>query len=242
MLRRDVRVGGQWPSSRTPGSYESPPFRQIHYRLPGRPADVVDTLSHCCCKGQPGGCAGEAPFHEQLKSRMTMVSRMTLLLALGLTWSGLGCTPGQSLPVSVPPSPPPVQPPPVVVKQSHKAKRPPKAGIYVAWGEMREQNAEEKGVDPARKMDTYDEARQAYQQALKIDPKCLAAYSGLARIYMKLNHYDRALETYHQGLAKFPKEFSLWFDMGICHCRTKQWDQAVSSFKRALEMDPENLS
>src|SRR5260370_7152416 len=107
MLRRDVRVGGQWPSSRTPGSYESPPFRQIHYRLPGRPADVVDTLSHCCCKEQPGGCAGEAPFHEQLKSRRTRVSRMTLLLALGLPCTRLASTPCQLFPISSPPPPPP---------------------------------------------------------------------------------------------------------------------------------------
>ena len=105
---------------------------------------------------------------------------------------------------------------------------------------MLEHDAEEKGMDSSRQMQLYDEARQAYQQALKIDPKCLPAYLGLARVYMKLNNYDKALETYNQAGEKFPKEFSLWFDMGICHCRVKHWDLAVLSFKKALEMDPEN--
>jgi tetratricopeptide (TPR) repeat protein len=168
-----------------------------------------------------------------------MVSRMTLLLGFGLTCAGLGCVSNPSLPVA--PPPPKVQPTtPVVTKEILKTKRTPKATTFVAWGEMREHDAEEKGLDTSRQMELCDEARQVYQQALKIDPKCLPAYTGLARVYMKLNHYDRALEMYNQAAEKYPKDFSLWFDMGICHCRVKHWDLAVFSFKRALEMDPEN--
>jgi tetratricopeptide (TPR) repeat protein len=168
-----------------------------------------------------------------------MVSRMTLLLALSLSWCGLGCVQNPALPTAPPPQPKP-KPEPVVTKESPKAKRTPKASTYVAWGQMREQEAEDKDTNPSQKMDLYDDARQVYQTALKIDPKHLPAYSALARVYMKMNHYDKALETYKQAAEKFPKEFSLWLDLGMCYCRMKQWDPAVASFKKALEMDPEN--
>ena len=170
-----------------------------------------------------------------------MVSRISLLLALGISVAGSGCVQNPALPTAPPPQPKPkIQPQPVITNAAPKTKRPPKAVTYTAWAELRERDAEEKGVDPSRKMDFYDEARQAYQKALKTDAKYLPAYSGLARVYMKMNHYDRALEVYRQATEKFPKEFTLWFDMGMCQCRSKQWDQAATSFKKALEIDPEN--
>jgi len=167
-----------------------------------------------------------------------MVSRMTFVLALGITWTSLGCVQNPALPTV--PAPKPKPPEAVVVKERPKTKRPPKAATYVAGGEMLEHDAEEQGVDPSRQMNLYDEARQAYQKALKTDPRYLPAYTALARVYMKLNHYDKALETYNQAAEKFPREFSLWVEMGMCYCRTKQWDTAVMSFKKALESDPEN--
>jgi tetratricopeptide (TPR) repeat protein len=171
-----------------------------------------------------------------------MISRMTFLFALGLAWCGLGCVQNPSLPNAPPPNPQPkIQQEPVITKQAPKKKRPPKADTYIAWGSLCEQEAEDKDkIDPSRKMNLYDEARKAYQTAIKADPKCLAAYSKLAQVYMKMDHYDRALETYRQALDKCPKEFSLWLDMGMCYCRTKEWDLAVASFKKGLEKDPEN--
>ena len=168
-----------------------------------------------------------------------MVSRMTFVLVLGITWTGFGCVQNQTLPTAPAPKPK-IQPEPVVVRAKPRTKRSLQAVTFVAGGEMLEHDAEEKGVDPSRQMNLYDEARQAYQQALRIDPKHLPAYTALARVYMKMNHYDKALETYNQAAEKFPREFSLWVEMGMCYCRTKQWDLAVLSFKKALESDPEN--
>src|SRR5262249_43231025 len=128
-----------------------------------------------------------------------MVSRMTLLLALSLSWCGLGCVQNPALPTAPPPQPKPKPPEPVVgTKESPKTKRTPKVTTYVAWGQRREQEAEDKYMNPSHKMDLYDDARQVYQAALKIDPKHLPAYIALARVYMKMNHYDKALETYKQ--------------------------------------------
>lgn len=169
-----------------------------------------------------------------------MVSRISFLIMLGMTLSGLGCVQSQGLPTAPPPPQPKIQPEPTITKAAPKTKRPPKPATFVAWGDLREQEAEEPGVDQARKMNLYDEARQCYQKALKVDPKNLAAYNGLARVYLKMEHCDRALEVYNQAVEKFPKEFGLWYDMGMCHCRVKQWDKAVFSFKKALEVDPEN--
>jgi tetratricopeptide (TPR) repeat protein len=45
----------------------------------------------------------------------------------------------------------------------------------------------------------YEQAIAAYEQALEIEPKCEAAYLGLADIYVTLEDYDNALEILNEG-------------------------------------------
>jgi tetratricopeptide (TPR) repeat protein len=165
---------------------------------------------------------------------------MSLLMALSLT--GLcGCLATQ------PTSPAPgisADPPPnaVVHKAAEGPKRPPLPGTVVALAYIKEREGDKaKEIqEMPQMMKLYDEARQRYQEALRIDPNYRDAIQGLARVYTRLEDYARAQEVYQKALEKNPKDHGMWYDMGSCYCRKKELDRALSCFQKALELDPEN--
>lgn len=160
---------------------------------------------------------------------------MTLLLSLGLTLGCLGCAQ-----TSQSTKPAPVEEPAPTPSASAPTKRSPHAATLVALAVCREQQAGKDGVGPAIKNEFYDQACEAYRQAIKVDPEHMPAYDGLARIYARKNQHAKALEVYHQALQKKPLEASLWCDIGMCHCRAKQWELAIRSLEKGLELDKNN--
>lgn len=161
-----------------------------------------------------------------------MDCRKSLVLALGLVGAA-GCVPQNSVPT--------VPTPPVVEKAKDLPMRPPKnAETCVALGNFFASEGAAKPAGSAERERLYDNARKEYQQALDIDPNCLAAYLALGKLYATMGDHERALATYQKGLQKQPKQASLWFDLGMCHARHKDWDRANDALRRAAEHDPEN--
>ncbi|GIW82440.1 MAG: hypothetical protein KatS3mg105_4247 [Gemmatales bacterium] len=121
----------------------------------------------------------------------------------------------------------------------HNGKRLPKASTCVGFGDMRAESAKSAKSELERKL-IQDQARRAYQQAIKIDPNYAKAYLGLARLYQDMKDYDRAEETYRTATAKFPDNGDLWLDYGICFARQHKWQDAIACMRKALETDSEN--
>ena len=131
---------------------------------------------------------------------------------------------------------------PKVVKKADGPKRDPLPATEIAFGLIREQDADTEAAkaNPEAQARMRDEARKAYQHALKLDPNKLDAYRHLGRIYGKMSDFDRANEIYQKALAKFPKDATLWYDVGLFHLRKKEFSEGVRCFNKALEFDPEN--
>jgi tetratricopeptide (TPR) repeat protein len=113
----------------------------------------------------------------------------------------------------------------------------------IAFGRMKEAEADaahHKNNQEAQAR-LRDEARRAYQQAIKLDPNCLEAYRHLGHLYIKMGDSDRALETYQKALAKHAKESGIWYDMGLCYTRRKDFAESTRCLSKALELEPENL-
>jgi len=163
-----------------------------------------------------------------------MDCRVSLLVASGLMAFGAGCV-TSPVPVSSADPPPNV----VVQKAAEGPKRPPMPGTVVSLARMKERAADESN-DPAQQMKAYDEARQLYQNALKIDANCREAIQGLARVYARMEDYPHALEVYQKALDKNPKDHGMWFDFGSCYNRKKDFTRSVPCFEKALQLDPEN--
>lgn len=129
-----------------------------------------------------------------------------------------------------------------VVKKPDGPKRQALPSTEIAFGKMKEAEADAETAKkrPEAQAVLRDEARKAYQQALKTDPHNLEAQRCLARLYTKMGDYERAMEIYKKTMAKHPKDASLWFDLGHCHNRRKDFKESARCYSKAVELDPEN--
>jgi tetratricopeptide (TPR) repeat protein len=85
-----------------------------------------------------------------------------------------------------------------------------------------------------------DEARQAYQAALRLDPNNQEATRSLARLYTKMGDCERAQDIYRKALIKTPRDGTLWYDLGLCYHRKRDFPESARCFTKALELEPEN--
>jgi tetratricopeptide (TPR) repeat protein len=118
-------------------------------------------------------------------------------------------------------------------------KRKPLPETCIAMGDLRAKTAENPKCNEVERQRLRDEARRAYQEALEIDPKCMAAFTALARLYIVMEDYDRAEATYQRAIQAYPKDAALEYDLGMCYARQKKFDKALAALAKACELDPE---
>jgi tetratricopeptide (TPR) repeat protein len=124
-------------------------------------------------------------------------------------------------------------------KESEQPKRTPPASLCYTWGDFAASEATNPDLKPGEAAEKRDAARKAYQQAISIDPKCLPAYQGLARMYVGMKDYRRATATYLEAQRQFPKEASLFYELGMCYAQQKDWEKSIKNHGKAADMEPE---
>lgn len=127
-----------------------------------------------------------------------------------------------------------------VSTSDYSKKEPVKASTMVAVGAYREQMAANPDLSFADAEQVRSAARAAYQDALKIDPKCVPAYIGLAKSFVVIEDSTQAYAMYDKALAQIPNDASIWYEKGLTHARFKDWDGAITSLARASSIDPDN--
>lgn len=174
-----------------------------------------------------------------------MDRRGGLGLALCLLSASLGCqhetkiiSPGQLTPGA--PGSPPIDPSKIQKVELPKKDPPPMA--LVSSGDFKVGEAFAADVPPQVQQLLRDEARQDFERALAIDPKCLAAYQGLARLYTAAQEHARAVETYQKALQIAPQNAALWYELGMCHNYQRNWGPALDCLGKATQLDPGNRS
>jgi tetratricopeptide (TPR) repeat protein len=169
-------------------------------------------------------------------TQRTLPALANIAIAWLLFTMGSGCASETSLPL-VSNTPPPIR---SESRKDNGSDRNPQASTCVAFGDFHLKGAAGEGHTAIQKDQILDQARKAYQQALKLDPKYVPAYRGLAQTYEQLGDHDRVVAAYQSGLKANPAEPSLWFELGMYHARKKQWQPAVENLKKASELDSEN--
>ena len=131
---------------------------------------------------------------------------------------------------------------PKVVKKDDGPKRNPKPSTEVAIGRMKEMEADTDALkkSPEAQARMRDEARQAYQAALKLDPNNQEATHSLGRLYTKMGDCERAQDIFRKALIKTPRDGTLWYDLGLCYHRKRDFPESARCFTKALELEPEN--
>jgi tetratricopeptide (TPR) repeat protein len=132
-------------------------------------------------------------------------------------------------------------PTPTEVVAEAPRKGPMQPETHVAFADVRLDAALDEKTPPANKEALLDGARQGYQKALQIDPKCNAAMLGLARYYSRTGDRDKSIDWYKKYLTANPSDKKVAHEVATAHARWKDWAGAVAWCQFTLKMDPENL-
>ncbi|MBS1509641.1 MAG: tetratricopeptide repeat protein [Bacteroidetes bacterium] len=85
-----------------------------------------------------------------------------------------------------------------------------------------------------------DEAFNAYNNALKLDPYNGTAYKGIADVYRKNfnpSKTEDAIENYRKALQYNPSSSGSYYGIGWCYNETEQYDSSIVYLKKSLNLD-----
>lgn len=85
----------------------------------------------------------------------------------------------------------------------------------------------------------YDDALDAYQQALDKNPYLIHARRGIARTLMQLNRYEEALSVFNNVITQEPDFAASYANRGILHDRLQSYTAAIADYEKAIQLDPE---
>jgi tetratricopeptide (TPR) repeat protein len=129
-----------------------------------------------------------------------------------------------------------------VTKKDDQPKRSPQASTMIGLGTLKEADADADNVkdNPEMQAKLRDEARQAYQFALKIDPNSVEAARRLGKLYARTGDFARAFDILKKTADKNPKDAEVWYDLGMCHARHRDFVESIRCLSKAIEIDPQH--
>jgi len=86
----------------------------------------------------------------------------------------------------------------------------------------------------------YEQAVEAFQTALRIDPVSAEAFRGLGAAWEQLNRWQDAEATYLQAVRLSPDDWFAVNDLAAFFFRTGQLEKAAAQFLRAAGIAPDN--
>ena len=75
------------------------------------------------------------------------------------------------------------------------------------------------------------EAEFAFNKALEFDPKCHAAYNGIAMGYADEAKPEKAIEFFDKGLAVEPNQPQIMWNRGVAYLQLRRWKEGWEGFK-----------
>ncbi|MDR7418316.1 MAG: tetratricopeptide repeat protein [Armatimonadota bacterium] len=84
-----------------------------------------------------------------------------------------------------------------------------------------------------------DEARQAYLQALELDPTMADAHINVGRLDHEARRFDDAEAHYRAAAERSPQDPVPHFNLGVLFDDRGRRDDAIRAYTKALELDPD---
>jgi superkiller protein 3 len=85
----------------------------------------------------------------------------------------------------------------------------------------------------------YDEALQAYEQALQMAPQEVAHHARIGRLCRKLGHLDKALLHVRKMVELEPENPAAHYELGRTYEAREEFDDALAAYLEAAERDPQ---
>ena len=93
-----------------------------------------------------------------------------------------------------------------------------------------------------RQQNKIDEARKAFENAQRLAPENLLAFSQLVDLDIESRDFATALQRVHAQLQKTPQSPAAHFLEGKVYAAQGQWDRAEAALLKTLELDPNSSS
>ncbi|WP_414831881.1 tetratricopeptide repeat protein [Afifella sp. YEN Y35] len=91
--------------------------------------------------------------------------------------------------------------------------------------------------------DRIDEAKTAFEEAIRKNPDDLAAYIAYGNMQRAKEKYEEAADIYSRAIEHLDEpargNWTLFYFRGVAYERAKQWAKAEADFKEALELFPD---
>jgi len=94
-------------------------------------------------------------------------------------------------------------------------------------------------VKTERDLEQYNDAIEAYRQAIRIDPGCTIAWFQLGFVYRYLEHFDDAIEAFGQLTRIDPASAVNWYKLGNSYMGDSRYNNAIEAYRQAIRIDPE---
>ncbi len=85
---------------------------------------------------------------------------------------------------------------------------------------------------------SYDEALEAYDEAVKIDPVNGSLWKG--KIFIELGRFEDAIECFNRSIDANPQYADSWCLKGGVLAEMGRYDEAIFAFNKTIELDPED--
>ncbi len=85
-----------------------------------------------------------------------------------------------------------------------------------------------------------NEAIEAYNKAIGLDPNYYQAINNLALLIEKSGDLQKAKELYEQAVKIYQQDSLIWQNLGVCCIKMKDYTQAKEAFQRAIECNIDN--
>lgn len=95
----------------------------------------------------------------------------------------------------------------------------------------------QKAIDASKK-ESWNEAIQNYEQAVKSDPKFIYAWDNLGICYRRVGEYDKALNAYQQSLAVDSKGKMPLQNIPIAYIYKKEYQKAIDAYHNLDKVYP----
>jgi TonB family protein len=85
----------------------------------------------------------------------------------------------------------------------------------------------------------YQEAAEAFKQAVRLKPDDPEAHHGLGLAFQSLRQYDEAVASYNEAIRLKPDWAEPYSDLGVAYRSMKRFKEAVDSFREAIQIKPD---
>jgi tetratricopeptide (TPR) repeat protein len=90
-------------------------------------------------------------------------------------------------------------------------------------------------------LEKWEEAIQAYQKAIQLNPKFSWSYNNIGDAFLKLQNWEKATQAYQKAIQLNSDFHWSYYNLGEAYSQLYQWDEAIAAYRQALQKQPDLL-